>query len=81
MKYEVLTYDHNWTDWEYPNPTYRLACCSCGLVHDLRFQVFKVSDCERGRFNVVGPASRREFRAAFKIRVNNRATAAMRRHG
>ena len=40
---------------------YRLACCHCGLVHDMDFRVFKA-------------------RVQFRLRLNNRSTAMIRRH-
>jgi hypothetical protein len=28
-----------WTKWVRPKPVYMLACCDCGLVHNLQFDV------------------------------------------
>lgn len=28
-----------WSDWIRPLPGYRMACCDCGLVHDLELRV------------------------------------------
>lgn len=29
--------EDGWTDWIHPAGGYRLACCDCGLTHDLQF--------------------------------------------
>lgn len=56
----------DWTAWVRPvRKGYKLACCDCGLVHDLDFRIRR-----EWRGNVV------EFRA----RRNVRSTAAMRRY-
>lgn len=56
----------DWTVWIRPRRKgYKMACCDCGLVHDLDFRIRR-----EWRGNVV------EFRA----RRNVRSTAAMRRH-
>jgi hypothetical protein len=44
---------------------YRLACCDCGLVHDMDFIIKRY-----GRFT----------KLRFRARRNMRATAAIRRH-
>jgi len=28
-----------WSDWLAPTPGYRMACCDCGLVHEMQFRV------------------------------------------
>jgi hypothetical protein len=28
-----------WSDWLHPLPGYRMACCDCGLAHDMQFRV------------------------------------------
>jgi hypothetical protein len=50
-----------WSEWIQPLPGYRLACCDCGLVHDMEF---------RANGDAV----------EFRVRRNERATAARRRH-
>lgn len=41
LKYEKFDSDKNgWTVWVKPIQTgYRLACCDCGLVHDMNFAI------------------------------------------
>ena len=43
---------------------YRMACCDCGLVHELDFRVVRYG---------------RGHKVIFRARRNNRATAGMRR--
>lgn len=32
--------DDGWSRWIFPHPErYKLACCDCGLVHDMQFRV------------------------------------------
>jgi hypothetical protein len=47
---------------------YRMACCDCGLIHELDFFVVKYG--KRGQFTKV----------RFRARRNNRATATFRRY-
>jgi len=67
MKYErMVELEDGWCRWVYPKPKlYKMACCDCGLVHDLQFKIQKWG---------------RGYRVRFRARRNNRATAAMRRH-
>lgn len=44
---------------------YKFCCCDCGLVHVMDFQAKKWG---------------RGYRIRFKVRRDNRATAAVRRH-
>lgn len=41
VKYNQLTQpsDSEFTPWVTPRKEYRLACCDCGLVHDVEFFV------------------------------------------
>lgn len=43
---------------------YRMACCDCGLVHEMDFKAVRWG---------------RGHKVMFRVRRNNRATAAMRR--
>lgn len=31
--------DDGWSDWIHPLPGYKMACCDCGLVHNLEFDI------------------------------------------
>lgn len=69
---------NGWTDWQFPlMKGYRMACCDCGLVHDMEFEVHKVTkqlDADLFETKLVSG-----YRVRFKARRNNRSTAAMRR--
>lgn len=58
---------------------YKMACCDCGLVHDMDFKVVKVTQInDDGSWeseNVDG-----DYRVIFKARRNNRSTGQVRRH-
>lgn len=67
-----------WSKWTIPvMKQYRMACCDCGLVHDLDFRVLKVTSRKNSRefWGERVPGMRVEFRA----RRNNRSTAQIRR--
>ncbi len=58
-----------WSRWIFPihgmgNKNYRLACCDCHLVHDMQFRVVNIAGKDK---------------VSFKVKINKRATAAMRR--
>jgi hypothetical protein len=38
--------DDRWSDWIHPLPAYKMACCDCGLVHNLEFRID-----EKGQIN------------------------------
>jgi hypothetical protein len=57
--------DEGWSDWVQPiMDGYRLACCDCGLVHEMQFEI----DPEDSS------------RVLFRARRHNRATGQIRRH-
>lgn len=31
--------EDGWSDWIHPLPGYKMACCDCGLVHNMQFRV------------------------------------------
>ena len=70
MRYEKLKVNPDgWSDWQRPihgrgQRNYRMACCDCGLVHEMQFRVIEL----RGRQRVL-----------FKAKRNNRATAGIKR--
>lgn len=56
-----------WTEWVQPvRRGYKMACCDCGLVHNLDFRIVKR--------NAVGARS-----IQFRASRNNRSTALVRR--
>ena len=71
MKYDKLeVFDTGWCDWQTPihgrgKNNYRLACCDCGLVHEMQFRIFL--------------GTNKKMNVMFRVKRNNRATAAKRR--
>lgn len=48
--------DDGWSDWIHPlqKPYYKMACCDCGLVHNMQFRID-----EQGRINFRASRNRR----------------------
>lgn len=68
------------SDWIQPASIYKMACCDCGLVHDMRFRVMRVKeDLGNGYLDVRETASGK-FVVQFQARRNERSTGQMRRH-
>lgn len=59
---------------------YRMACCDCGLVHTIDFEVLKVIGEQRANGFTGKPVKPGSHRVIFVASRNNRATAAKRRH-
>lgn len=73
----------DWSDWQSPSPrnVYKMACCDCGLVHDMEFKVVRV---DKGQNPESGTWSgtdldRLKHRVVLRAKRNEPATAAMRR--
>lgn len=81
--YKLTARDGDWTFWISPTPKqpYRMACCDCGLVHNIEFRAVKVSrNNSNGTFVFVDEKiNPRKVRVQFRVSRNKRATAAMRR--
>jgi hypothetical protein len=59
------TGDGDWTRWIRATTTpYRIACCDCGLVHDLEFQVVDGQVEFRARRNERSTGQRRRWKRA-----------------
>lgn len=57
---------------------YRMACCDCGLVHTIDFEVVRMVDQRGGGFTGK-PVKSDSYRVILTAFRNNRATAAKRR--
>lgn len=70
-----------WSEWDFPVMTgYKIACCDCGLVHDMEFGVLRVT-----KHNADGSWKAKEldsvkYRVQLRARRNNRSTGQMRRN-
>ncbi len=69
-----------WSDWQFPDMVrYRMGCCDCGLVHDIKFEVVKVSRQFKDGSFMADPVKGR-YRVRMKAKRNERSTAQIRRH-
>lgn len=76
---EVIANSDGWSEWLHMRQGYRMACCDCGLVHNLEFKVARKSRAKaRPGYIVLGKpiTSALVFMRAGR---NNRATAQLRR--
>lgn len=68
-----------WSDWITPVMTgYLMACCDCGLTHELDFKALQVGKV-RTRDWLYRVLPRPTFRVAFRARRAERYTAAQRK--
>jgi len=59
-----------WTRWLAPHERkFKMACCDCGLVHDMEFRLETVIDAEGAV----------QLQVQFRVRRNGRATGQIRR--
>lgn len=68
-----------WSEWASPrlSKPYHMACCDCGLVHDLQFAVYEVHKQSRNGW-WHGEPMLTPFRVLFRARRNERLTAQQR---
>lgn len=70
-----------WSRWVSPVMRgYKMACCDCGLVHDMEFRALKKMKDEPNGTWAAKPLSQDAYRVEFKARRNARSTAAVRRN-
>jgi hypothetical protein len=78
-KYTVETNDE-WTDEVFPIMRgYKMACCDCGLVHNIEFDVFEIEEFNKDGSFKGNVREGKEWRVAMRVRRNNRSTGQMRR--
>lgn len=85
--HQVIEKEKNggWSDWLAPVlKRYRMACCDCGLVHDIDFRVVRVTKRKKRGFfefeRVPTGLAKGKFRVMMRTKRNKRSTAAMRRN-
>jgi len=72
--------EDGWCDWVAPVMNgYRMACCDCGLVHEMQFGVFTAIENGDGTHTMIDETVD-GGRVRFRARRNNRSTAQVRRH-
>lgn len=82
--HQVVEKKNGWSDWEAPiQKGYKMACCDCGLVHDIDFRIVKVTKTKKGGYfdfeDLPTGINKGKYRALLRARRNKRSTAAMRR--
>lgn len=77
----IIPNDSEFSEWLVPHMGgYKLACCDCGLVHDMEFAVIEVTEeIEKGKYATVDVENWR-FLVKMRAKRNNRSTGQMRRH-
>lgn len=77
----ALPNNDGYCDWVQPTmeKPYKMACCDCGLVHDVEFQIYKARRLGVW-WTLMKKLSSKSHRVLFRVRRNNRATGQMRRH-
>lgn len=59
---------------------YKMACCDCGLVHDVEFDVYEVTrEFPDGSFGAKKRKGKK-WRVVMRMRRNNRSTGQIRRN-
>lgn len=72
--------EDGWCEWIYPRmDDYRLACCDCGLVHEMQLKIVHVKHLPGGQMLVKDSRST-SLGVAFRAKRHERATAQTRRH-
>lgn len=72
--------DSGWSRWVPPlHKGYRMACCDCGLVHNMEFKVVHVTKTMKDGSWTYKDAKDKKLRVMFRAQRNNRSTAALRR--
>ena len=73
--------EDGWSDWVPPiHDAYRMACCDCGLVHDMCFQVVEVTKTNNDGTWDWKKTKKGKYRVMLAARRNNRSTGQVRRH-
>ena len=78
----IVEVDENGSDPIFPKMggNYKLACCDCGLVHDIEFYVVEILERHpNGFFAYSEPLDNERYQVMFKAKRNNRSTSNMRR--
>lgn len=69
-----------WTEEIFPiMDGYKMACCDCGLVHNLKLSVFEVLKYNNDGSFKAKKRRGKKWRVGMLVSRNNRATSAMRR--
>lgn len=76
----VIEQEDGWSDWITPTMAhYRMACCDCGLVHDMQFLAVRVTKTLPDGSWAYKELDPKKYRVVFKASRNNRSSGQMRR--
>jgi len=79
IKPEKAVTSRGFTRWVHPKMRgYLMACCDCGLVHEMQFKAIAVKDRRAGRF-IYAELPEDVFRVQFRARRAVLATKAQRK--
>lgn len=60
--------EDGWSDWIHPLPGYKMACCDCGLVHNLEFRIDDLGQINfRASRNVRSTAQKRRYKKLERV--------------
>ena len=82
-KFIIVTVPDNvsFSDWIQPDMTnYKMACCDCGLVHDMEFKVVEVVKDLGNGFKELKEVGNSKLIVHFRAKRNNRSTGQLRRN-
>lgn len=70
-------------EWQLPiMRNYRMACCDCGLVHNIDFRILRVLRTDKSGYHTLEevPYGKNRLRVQIRGSRNKRSTAQVRRH-
>ncbi len=80
MRKEVAITSEGWSRWVAPIQGYRMACCDCGLVHDMEFRTVKIIEENEDGTWQADDLDFKTYRVLMRLRRNNRSTGQIRRY-
>lgn len=82
MKFKKVTTEKNngWSKWENPVMTnYQMACCDCGLVHTINFQVVELISVDKKGKQLVKALPKNKYKVMMKAKRNVKYTKQLRK--
>lgn len=68
-----------YSDWEYPiMKKYQMACCDCGLVHEINFKVVKIIKKLKNNVDKCEDITDENYRIMMQARRNTKLTKGLR---
>ena len=78
--YKVEAGKDGWSEIQWPIMRgYKMACCDCGLVHDMEFDVYEITKTNKDGTFEAKKKRGKKWRVVLRAKRNNRSTANMRR--